>query len=120
MAENSSAQEKTEKATPKRLKDARKKGQIARSKELTTLVLVGASGLGVLAMGGWTAQRMAIWMEGALSVDAQTIANQPMFDSLAHVQADLEIALAMSSQDEVEAWLEESERFDDGHHGHVH
>lgn len=44
----------------------------------------------------------------------------PMFDSLAHVQADLEIALAMSSQDEVEAWLEESERFDDGHHGHVH
>lgn len=45
----------------------------------------------------------------------------PMFDSLAHVQADLEIALAMSSQDEVEAWLEESERFDDdSHHGHIH
>ena len=45
----------------------------------------------------------------------------PMFDSLAHVQSDLEIALAMSSQEEVETWLEESERFDDdGNHGHVH
>lgn len=45
----------------------------------------------------------------------------PMFHSLAHVQGDLEIALGMSSQAEVEAWLEESERFDDGNdHGHLH
>ncbi|MCC9622772.1 hypothetical protein LPB41_13825 [Thalassospira sp. MA62] len=45
----------------------------------------------------------------------------PMFDSLAHVQNDLEIALAMQSADEVEAWLEESDRFDSDHdHGHLH
>ncbi|MEQ8393318.1 MAG: hypothetical protein RIB30_20215 [Thalassospira sp.] len=45
----------------------------------------------------------------------------PMFDSLAHVQNDLEIALAMTSAAEVEEWLEESERFDDeGHQGHLH
>ncbi len=46
MAEES-AQERTEKATPKRLEDSRKKGQVARSKELNSaaLVLLGAGGL---------------------------------------------------------------------------
>jgi len=45
----------------------------------------------------------------------------PMFDSLAHVQNDLEIALAMSSATEVEEWIEESERFDDdGHQTPLH
>jgi hypothetical protein len=44
-----------------------------------------------------------------------------MFDSLAHVQNDLEIALAMRSAGEVEEWIEQSERFDDeSHHGHLH
>lgn len=49
MAEDS-AQEKTEKATPKRLKDARDKGQVARSRELNSaaLVLLGAGGLWAL------------------------------------------------------------------------
>ena len=40
MAENG-AQERTEQATPKRLEDARRKGQVARSRELVTLALVG-------------------------------------------------------------------------------
>ncbi len=45
----------------------------------------------------------------------------PMFDSLAHVQNDLEIALAMQSAGEVEEWIEQSERFDDeSHNGHLH
>lgn len=45
----------------------------------------------------------------------------PMFDNLAHVQNDLEIALAMQSADEVEQWIEQSERYDDdSHHGHMH
>lgn len=49
MAEDS-AQERTEKATPKRLKDARDKGQVARSRELNSaaLVLLGAGGLWML------------------------------------------------------------------------
>lgn len=37
---SSGEQDKTEKATPKRLQDARKKGQIPRSRELTTAVVV--------------------------------------------------------------------------------
>lgn len=46
MAEDS-GQERTEKATPKRLQDARDKGQVARSRELNSavLVLLGAGGL---------------------------------------------------------------------------
>jgi len=42
-----SAQERTEQPTPKRLNEARKKGQIARSRELntTTVLLAGAGGM---------------------------------------------------------------------------
>ena len=44
-------QEKTEQATHKRLREAREKGQIARSKELTTFSLLFAAGIGILLMG---------------------------------------------------------------------
>lgn len=51
MAENENGQEKTEQATPKRIEDARKKGQVARSRDLnTTLVLLGG-GFGLLLLG---------------------------------------------------------------------
>ena len=43
-----STQDKTEKATPKRLQDARKKGQVPRSRELTTAAVVLAVTLAVL------------------------------------------------------------------------
>jgi len=45
-------QERTEQATPKRLREAREKGQIARSKELTTFSLLFASGIGIFLLGG--------------------------------------------------------------------
>jgi len=37
---DSSSQEKTEEATPKRLRDARKKGQVAKSRDLNTVVIL--------------------------------------------------------------------------------
>src|SRR5215475_1504625 len=43
--------EKTEQPTPKRLKDARKKGQVAKSQDLTEAVLF-LTAVGVLAAGG--------------------------------------------------------------------
>lgn len=74
MAENENGADKSEQPTDKRLSDARKKGQIARSKELNTLVvmLAGAGGLlvfgssigmGVLNImsGSFTAQRAALY-----------------------------------------------------------
>lgn len=42
MAESSSGQERTEEATAKRLEEARERGQIARSRELTTMLLLFA------------------------------------------------------------------------------
>ena len=45
------AQEKTEQATPKRLREAREKGQIPRSKELNSLALLLAASGGLLVMG---------------------------------------------------------------------
>ena len=44
LAEQNESQERTEQPTPKRLDDARKKGQIARSRELSTmLMLIGGA-----------------------------------------------------------------------------
>ncbi|MFH1653816.1 MAG: EscU/YscU/HrcU family type III secretion system export apparatus switch protein [Pseudomonadota bacterium] len=40
MAEQSGSEEKTEEATPKRLRDSRKKGQVAKSRDLDTLVVL--------------------------------------------------------------------------------
>ena len=45
-------QERTEQATPKRHRDAREKGQIARSRELTTFSLLFSSAIGIYFMGG--------------------------------------------------------------------
>ncbi len=51
MAESSDGQEKTEEPTPKRLNEAREKGQVARSRELTTTIMLLSSSLGLLAFG---------------------------------------------------------------------
>ena len=50
MAEQT-AHEKTEQPTPKRLREAREKGQVARSKELTTMAVLLASAGGILLVG---------------------------------------------------------------------
>lgn len=51
MAENESGQERTERATGKRLSEAREKGQVPRSRELNTAFLMMASAIGLLWMG---------------------------------------------------------------------
>ncbi|TVQ70993.1 MAG: flagellar biosynthesis protein FlhB [Oceanospirillales bacterium] len=52
MAEEDTGQEKSQEPTQKRIQDARKKGDIARSKELTTLALLMASAASALLFGG--------------------------------------------------------------------
>lgn len=68
MAEDS-GQERTEKATPKRLQDARDKGQVARSRELNSaaLVLLGAAGL--WALSGHLGSVFIDLMRGGFTVD---------------------------------------------------
>jgi len=51
MAESNTGQEKTEEATPKRLQESREKGQVARSRELSTMSLLLGSGLAFLMLG---------------------------------------------------------------------
>ena len=45
MADDQNGMEKTEQATPKRLADAREEGQVARSKDLNTLLLLLAAAI---------------------------------------------------------------------------
>jgi len=52
MAEEESAQERTERASPRRLQEARTKGQVPRSRELTTALMLLASATGMLVLGG--------------------------------------------------------------------
>ena len=49
MAETQSGQERTEQATSKRLEDARTKGQVPRSRELSTLLVLGGVTLALVA-----------------------------------------------------------------------
>lgn len=52
MAENDNGQEKTEEATPKRLEKSREEGQVARSKELGTALILLAGVGGLIVYGG--------------------------------------------------------------------
>jgi flagellar biosynthetic protein FlhB len=51
MAEQDDSFEKTEEPTPKQLEDSRKEGQIARSKELATTMLLVVSAIALIAVG---------------------------------------------------------------------
>lgn len=53
MSEQQSAQERTERPTPKRLLDARRKGQVPRSRELNTVAVVLAGAAGMFVFGDW-------------------------------------------------------------------
>ncbi len=58
MAEESSSQDKTEKPTPKRLADARKEGQIARSREVNTMVSLFFGSMGFVLLGDFMVTRL--------------------------------------------------------------
>jgi type III secretion YscU/HrpY family protein len=63
MAGKNDGGDKTEKPTPKKLQDARKKGDVAKSKEVTsTVVLVVWLGLGALAVN-YAGSRIAVLFE---------------------------------------------------------
>jgi len=62
MADKNDGGDKTEQPTPKKLEDARKKGDVAKSKEVTsTVVLILWLGLGTLAVTYAAARFAALW-----------------------------------------------------------
>lgn len=72
MAEDS-GQEKTEDPTPKRLKEAREKGDVPRSKELNTTVLLMVSAAAVLFLGAGIISDLGEMMKGSLSLSREEI-----------------------------------------------
>ena len=65
MADQSSDQEKTEEATPRRLEKAREEGQVARSRELTTFMLLLGGVVGLWGVGGMLYDQLGMVMEQA-------------------------------------------------------
>ena len=65
MAENDSDQEKTEEATPRRKEKAREEGQVARSRELTTFLVLLGGVIGLWSMGRMLYNQLGMVMEQA-------------------------------------------------------
>lgn len=77
-----SAQDKTEKASPKRLREAREKGQVPRSRDLTT-ALVMVVGAGLLLSSGPGIMRGALeLMHHALAIDPATLTQTDMLPNI--------------------------------------
>ena len=74
MAENEDGQERTESATPKRLEEARRRGQIPRSRDLSTAAVMMTAGAGLYFLGGQLAGALHGLMQRGLDVDARAIA----------------------------------------------
>lgn len=71
MAE--SAAERTEQATPKRLEEARKKGQVPRSTELSTAAVCIAAAAAIYSLGRMAAGNFADLMRDTLSLQPATV-----------------------------------------------
>lgn len=74
MAGESSSQDRTERATPKRERDARRQGQVARSRELTTAALIAGGAAVLLGQGAEMAAEGAQLLREALIITREDIA----------------------------------------------
>ncbi|MCF1486021.1 flagellar biosynthesis protein FlhB [Pseudomonas sp. AA27] len=76
MAESESGQDKTEEPTDKRKRDAREKGEIARSKELNTVAVTLAGAGGLLAFGGYLAEVLMALMRMNFSLTREVVVDE--------------------------------------------
>jgi len=82
MAENPDGQERTEEPTGKRLEEARKKGQLPRSRELTTTVMMMVSAVGILVFGPSIANSLMLVMRAQFELKrAEVLDPHFMLDS---------------------------------------
>lgn len=73
MAENQDGQEKTEEATPKRQEEARNKGQVPRSRELTTMAMLLMAAIAMTFMGERMVVQLGDIMRLGLAVERAKI-----------------------------------------------
>src|SRR5690554_2552409 len=71
MSEESSDEEKTEAATPRRIEKAREEGQVARSRELTTFLMLLAGLIGLWSMGDVLYAQLGLVMERSFTFERQ-------------------------------------------------
>ncbi|EJN38498.1 flagellar biosynthetic protein FlhB [Pseudomonas sp. GM84] len=76
MAESESGQDKTEEPTDKRKRDAREKGEIARSKELNTVAVTLAGAGALLAFGGNLAETLMALMRLNFSLSREVLTDE--------------------------------------------
>lgn len=73
MAENQDGQERSEQATGKRISDARKKGQIPRSREFNTMVMMVSAAVSLLILGDDLMRHFADMMKDGLTLDRKLV-----------------------------------------------
>lgn len=89
MAENEDGQERTEQATPKRLEEARRKGQIPRSRDLGTAAVTLAGGVALCMLGNQISGQMAGLMRSGLSLSRdQALETTHLLPALSRAAAD--------------------------------
>ena len=71
MAENQDGQEKSEQPTEKKLREAREKGQVPRSKELATVLMMLAAGLYFYVLGPAAMTQFEVLLREGLLFDRQ-------------------------------------------------
>ncbi|MCP5195777.1 MAG: flagellar biosynthesis protein FlhB [Gammaproteobacteria bacterium] len=95
MAENENGQDKTEEATPRRRQEASEKGQIARSRELTTLMMLIVASGSLLVLGPGLIEGLAAQMRVGLAMDPKKITDPgQMPEVLGQLFVDLLLLLA--------------------------
>jgi flagellar biosynthesis protein FlhB len=75
MAEHDE-QERTEQATPKRLEEARRRGDIPRSRDLSASAVLLAAGIGLYYTGGYSGTAFFRMMHSQLSVGAEQVLDE--------------------------------------------
>ncbi len=95
MAENAEGQEKSEQPTEKKLREAREKGQVPRSKELATVLMLLGAGVYFLVLGPYSVQQFEVLMHKGLLLD-----HAHAFD----LKKDLDLVIALFAQALSLAW----------------
>ncbi|MFZ8930147.1 MAG: flagellar biosynthesis protein FlhB [Pseudomonadales bacterium] len=73
MAEADSGQDRTEEATPRRRQQAQEKGQVPRSRELTTTVLLLGGTAGLMMLSSYMIEGLSALFREGLALDRQMI-----------------------------------------------
>ncbi|MBA3582142.1 MAG: flagellar biosynthesis protein FlhB [Gammaproteobacteria bacterium] len=76
MSESESGQERTEEPTSKRLDDARNEGNIARSKELNTMMVVTGGAVILWTLGPSLTTQFISLLKGSFKISRETIFNE--------------------------------------------